>query len=229
LAFDALMERYSRNDVAVLMYHLHIPVLDPMANPSTLARAKSLGVTGTPSFAIDGKKEVGGAGRDETKSYYDKLNALVEQRLQEPAQARLSLNASLQDGVVKVRAGVAGVKSASSDLRVHIALVEEHLSYSGQNGVRFHPMVVRSLAGKDAAGFAVNGSKRVTVEHVFDLAKIAAESKTHLEAMEKEYDTTIYQKKHEIEPGALSVVAFVQDAKSGEVLQASSVNVRRHL
>src|SRR5207253_3126066 len=40
LAFDVALERYSRNDVVVLMYHQHIPRPDPMTNPATLARAK---------------------------------------------------------------------------------------------------------------------------------------------------------------------------------------------
>jgi tetratricopeptide (TPR) repeat protein len=37
LAFDAFLERYTRRDVAVLMYHLHIPGPDPMANPAAQA------------------------------------------------------------------------------------------------------------------------------------------------------------------------------------------------
>src|SRR5262245_8078547 len=35
LAFDAVLDRYERRDVAVLMYHLHIPRPDPMANAAT--------------------------------------------------------------------------------------------------------------------------------------------------------------------------------------------------
>jgi hypothetical protein len=40
LAFDAAMERYSRKDFAVVMYHQHIPRPDPMTNLDTQARAK---------------------------------------------------------------------------------------------------------------------------------------------------------------------------------------------
>jgi len=53
LAFDAAMERYSRKDLAVVMYHLHIPRPDPMTNPSTETRSKFYGVRGVPSFFID--------------------------------------------------------------------------------------------------------------------------------------------------------------------------------
>src|SRR5262249_42720754 len=52
IAFDAAMERYGRKDLAVVMYHLHIPRPDPMTNPDTQARAKSYSVNAVPSFAI---------------------------------------------------------------------------------------------------------------------------------------------------------------------------------
>ena len=55
LAMDAALERYARKDVVVLMYHQHIPKPDPMANPSTLARAKFYGLRAVPSYSIDGK------------------------------------------------------------------------------------------------------------------------------------------------------------------------------
>src|SRR5262249_23603191 len=50
LGFDAMMERYKRDELAVLMYHLHIPAPDPMTNPATQARSKFYGVMSVPSF-----------------------------------------------------------------------------------------------------------------------------------------------------------------------------------
>src|SRR5258706_7811427 len=60
LAFDTALERYSRRDVVVLMYHQHIPRPDPMTNPATLARARFYNVNGVHSYAIDGKLAAGG-------------------------------------------------------------------------------------------------------------------------------------------------------------------------
>ena len=222
------MERYSRKELAVVMYHLHIPYPDPMTNPSTEARAKSCGVYCTPSFAIDGKMATAGGSRDEAQSFYDKLNLQVEKRLEAPAEARLTLNASLEGGVVKARVIVDNVRSKSSDLKLQIALIEDHLTYSGQNGVRFHPMVVRSLGGEKGEGFAVNPLETTTVEQSFDVGKIAKELKAYLEDFEKKHwsKTAFTQKKHEIHENGLSVAAFVQDAKSKQVLQAAFVKVK---
>src|SRR5262249_23591740 len=46
LAFDGVLERYERKDVAVLMYHQHIPSPDPMTNTSTQGRAAFYRVRG---------------------------------------------------------------------------------------------------------------------------------------------------------------------------------------
>ena len=50
------MERYSRKDLAVIMYHVHVPRPDPMTTTETLAVQKLYAVNGVPSFLIDGKR-----------------------------------------------------------------------------------------------------------------------------------------------------------------------------
>ena len=47
LGFDGLLERYNRQDLVVLVYHLHVPLPDPMTNPATVERGKYYAV---PSF-----------------------------------------------------------------------------------------------------------------------------------------------------------------------------------
>src|SRR4030043_286184 len=93
-----IMERCSRNDVAVVMYHLHIPFPDPMTNPSTLARAESCKVRGTPSYAIDGNMASGGGDRKKANSDFVKLNSQIEERLVAPAEARILLDAFQANG-----------------------------------------------------------------------------------------------------------------------------------
>jgi len=236
MAFDAILEGYSRQEVAVLEYHLHIPLPDPMTNPSTEARAKFCDAQGTPTYAIDGEKAMGGAARDEAKEFYDKLNLMISKRLEKPAEARLSLESSLKGRQVKVKASVDKLASKSPDLVLQIALVEDGLSYSGENGLRFHPMVVRSLGGEKAEGFPINPLKGTTIAHTFDLGKITQELKAYLEDYEKEHKQAFYymkdqekgflQKKYEINDGRLSVAAFVQDKKTKNVLQAAFVKLK---
>lgn len=212
-------------EVAVVMYHVHIPSPDPMTNPSTLARAEFCGARSTPSYAIDGNMAVGGGGRDRAVSYYNKLNAQIEKRLEEPAEARLRLNAFYGKGTVNAKVTVDSVKGEYSELRLQIALVEEELTHSGQNNMRFHPMVVRSLGGEGHSGFAIDPTGRTTIEHSFDLARITEELKSHLEDFEKEREMTFTRKLHEMDEKRLFVAAFVQDTESRRILQSAHVRV----
>lgn len=229
LGFDAAMERYSHSELAVVMYHLHIPAPDPMTNPSTQKRASFYGVRSVPSFLIDGSLDGGGGPRDATKEFIDRLNPKIEKSLETESEAVMGVEAFVDQSVVKIKATVDKIKTDSTDLKLQIALVEETLTYSGENGVRFHPMVVRSLGGEEAGGFPLDGAKPAVVEHTFDLARITDEIKAHLDDYEvngRHGQITFSEKKHVINPQNLAVVAFVQDGKSKRVLQSVYTKVK---
>ena len=229
LAFDTALERYARHELAVIVYHKHIPRPDPMTTLDNEPRWKGYSGGGVPTFVIDGKKASGGGPRDSTRRVYERFNPDIEKGLEKPAGVEVQLRASMEGLNVKVQVSVDNLKSESKDLKLQVALVEEMLRYSGENGIRFHPMVVRSLAGPDAAGFPLDAAKPATVEHTFDLAKISDALKAHLDDYEvngKHGKITFSEKKHRIDPAALAVVAFVQDDKTKEVLQAAHLKVR---
>ncbi len=147
LAFGAGLDRYSRQNYILLHYHVHIPQPDPMVNPSTLERQKFYAVRSSPSYFIDGESDGGGGSADAARSLYErKVEPVVEKHLAVPPEAALKLRAEQSGNKVSVRASVSGVKSKSDQLRLQIALVEDEVHYSGENGHRFHEMVVRSLA-----------------------------------------------------------------------------------
>lgn len=228
LAFDTFLNRYQRKDMVVLMYHLHIPLPDPMTNLSTQARAKYYGVRGVPTFAIDGDSSIsGGGGRSATKSVYDRLLPVIENGLEKKAEAQIKLDAVMSDSGIKVLANVTTTKS-DANLKLQIVLVEERLRFTGENGIRIHPMVVRSLAGENASGFAL-GEKPEAISWRFDLSAISQELLKALDDYEgtrKATDGyTFVEKKHAIDPTNLSVVAFVQDEKTKQILQAVTVKV----
>lgn len=229
LAFEAAMNRYSTSELAILMYHLHIPQPDPITNPSTQARAKLYKVNAVPSMYIDGVTDGRGGGtRENTKSVYERVNPMIEKQLEVPPAAQLKLEASQTGSSVLVRAKVDQVKSESKVLKLQIVLVEKEVRYTGENGNRFHPMVVRSLAGPDAGGFPVDAEKGTSVEYSFDLPKITAELKAHLDDYEtngRHGKITFRKKMHEIDPRDLAVVAFVQDESSKNVLQTAFVDL----
>lgn len=228
LAFDTFLNRYQRKDVIVMMYHQHIPQPDPMTNPSSQARAKYYNVRGVPTFAIDGDSSMsGGGGRSQTKSVYDRLLPVIEGDLEKKAEAQIKLDAVMADGGIKVLANVTGTKP-DAKLKLQIALVEEKLRFTGENGIRIHPMVVRSLAGENAGGFAL-GEKPEAISWRFDLTAISQELLKALDDFEgtrKATDGyTFVEKKNAIDPTNLSVVAFVQDEKTKQILQAVTVRV----
>src|SRR5262245_57091670 len=227
LAFDAVLTRYERRHVAVLMYHLHIPRPDPMANAATQNRATFCRVGGVPSYMIDGQAGGGGGSREATEAIYNRFNPGIEKRLQVPGQAEIKLETALDGGVVKVRATIAKVESQSPSLKLNLALVEKSLHYGGENGVRFHPMVVRGMAGPGASGFRLLDAQPATFEQTFDLAQLTDELKDQLDEYEqRNFGLKFSEKKHAIDAANLAVVAFVQDEASLQILQASQVDVK---
>lgn len=225
LAFDAAQERYTRNDFIVLNYHVHIPAPDPMVNPSVVKRREFYGVSSSPSYFFDGDSDGGGGGADNAKSIFEtKIDPAIEKHLAAAPGAKISLRATVAGSTVRARADVSKVASRSDKLRLQIALAEDVVTYSGENGERFHPMVVRAMAlgAKDEQGFALEPGKGGTFEYTFDVAKAVADAKAHLEEFEKverKGEYTFRQKKHEI-TGGLVLVAFVQDEATKKVLQA---------
>ena len=105
------MERYSRTELALLMYHQHVPRPDPMVNPDSQLRAKTYAVSGVPTFAIDGKKVLGGGSRSMAPEIYQSFNPDIEKELEAPAEARIQLEATQTGEMVKVRAAVEGINS----------------------------------------------------------------------------------------------------------------------
>ena len=113
------------------------------------------------------------------------------------------------------------------------------MSYSGENGLRFHPMVLRNFARKTKEqpfGFVVDTSKLNTVDYVFDLDRITEENLRYYEEypverrqelsvrIDKEtldtFNWSMREKKNVMDREKLAVVAFLQDNKTKQVLQA---------
>jgi len=224
LAFDAAQERYTRQEFVALNYHVHIPAPDPMVNPATLKRQEFYGVRSSPSYFFDGDGDGGGGGADAAKSIFDsKVDPTIEKHLAVPPEASLRVRATSTGSAVKVKVDVSKVTSKSEKLRLQIALAEDMVTYSGENGERFHPMAVRSMAldAKSDQGFSLKPGKGGTFEYTFDVAKAVADAKAHLENFEtneRKGEYKFRRKKHEI-TGGLVVVAFVQDEATRKILQ----------
>jgi thiol-disulfide isomerase/thioredoxin len=232
VAFDAAMERYGRKDLAVAMYHVHVPRPDPMTTSETTARAKSYGVTGVPTFAIDGKKTMGGGSREMAPGVFQRFEKDLETDLETVAEARVKIDAGLNGGTVKVSAVVDNVKSESKDLKVQILLVEKEIRHLGENGVRFHPMVVRAFGGEKGEGYGMEANGKGSFDASFDLEAIGKDIRKQLDEYEaKGHRGEPFQfsaKKDQIDRADLAVVVFVQDDKTKHVLQAGYADLGAH-
>ena len=70
-------------------------------------------------------------------------------------EATLGVRAALKDGTVTVSTAISNLAAKyanAKDLTLHIALAEQELRFNGENGMRFHPLVVRAMAGGDKPG-----------------------------------------------------------------------------
>jgi len=238
LAFEAALERYSPDDIAVLVYHLHLPRPDQMTNPSTVTRKEFYGVPGTPTWFIDGGNQHvgGGAAAGAEKLFKDTVQSVVDKRLDVKPAADITLKATMIGDKVEVGAKVGKAAKAGKpdqELRLQVALVEEMVHYTGENGIRSHPMVVRSLASneKNTLGFPVAPGKGAKVAYTFDITKAVADARAHLDEMEGGSSQRFgkfqfIERENDINPANLCVVAFVQDEKTKEILQAATVDLK---
>ena len=225
IAMDAVMERYSKRDVAVLMYHEHIPQPDPLTNPSTVQRLAFYDVRGTPTLAIDGETSMGGGNRSAAPDIYQRFAPKIDAGLKAQPELSLALSASREGERITAHARVDPLAHGTKNLRLEIVLVEKQVRYSGESGIRFHPMVVRAMAGMNSDGFALDPSGAQVYDATFDVSQISAGLKTYLDGFEAENDRFgpihFAEKKYSIDMGKVAIVAFVQDSETKHVLQAS--------
>ena len=230
VAFDAAMERYARKDLAVVMYHVHVPRPDPMTTTDTMARFKSYGVQGVPTYAIDGKDIEGGGGpRAYAPELFERFQKDLEKELETAAEARVKIDAGVHGGTVKVSAVVDEVKDDSRDLKVQILLVEKEIRHLGENGILFHPMVVRAFGGEKGEGYKIDGNGKGSFDASFDLEAIGKDIRKQLDDYEAKghrgESFRFSAKKDQIHRAVLAVVVFVQDDKTRHVLQAGYVDL----
>jgi hypothetical protein len=207
------------------MYHQHIPRPDPMTNPDTVERASDYDIPGVPMLVVDGTtRTTGGGPRADAARVFGRINPLIERRLNEPAAAALELTAALDGSTVQVHATATMVEGAGAGLTLRLALVEDERRYSGESGIRFHPMVVRALATVPIE------EAQASIDHEFDVDGIGRALQIYLDEFELRNDVfgpiTFVEKQTVIAPSRLMVVAFIQRGQEGQVLQSALTPVR---
>ena len=223
LAIEAAMQRYNTKEFVALMYHIPIPEVDPMMNATTEARREIYQVRTAPFAVLNGAHLPGlGGGRAKIEASFAKLKPVIDAALETPSDAQIKISVMQQGPKIKASVAVDKMRSTSSDLRLHLVLAEDEVRYMGSNGLRFHPMVVRAMAGDHGEGWAIKAGPAASFEQTFELQKLSAAGKEYLDDYElngRTFNPTFDEKKHEIAWNGLSLVAFVQDRKTNQVLQ----------
>ena len=114
-------------------------------------------------------------------------------------------------------------------LVINFALVEDNVRYSGENGVRFHRMVMRAMSSDAAWGQPLHSGKTETFAATFIPDGVSRELATYLGRFEAANDrfgpVKFLSKDTTLHPEQLGVVAWVQDTRSHRVVQAAFVPI----
>ena len=115
--------------------------------------------------------------------------------------------------------------SASGNLVLNFALAQDDLRYSGENGVRFHRMVVRALAKPSTAAFPVDLHHPTQASAAFDTAALSKSLAQYLDSFAKHSERfgtiTFLSTDTTLPPGHLYVVAWVADSDTHQIVQAA--------
>jgi hypothetical protein len=235
------MQRYPADAVVPLFIHAHVPNPDPMTTSGGAALA-DLVADGVPTLLIDGDLAMDDKGeqiaingpRPRARVRYSAIVDIVDNALSIPPTAEVSVRGKASGDQVDVDATVSKLPPSAKDLRLVLVLAERELRYTGENGVRFHPMVVRATTGAKADGQPLAGTG--TQHYAFRLAAIRDD-------ITKSLDNVITHRKlmlplnappavfaaeghamTKVDVNQLIIVAIVQDAKR-HVLQAARADV----
>lgn len=225
LAFDGLEKSYKPTEVILLQYHLHIPGPDPLTNPDTEARMEFYGddIPGTPTIFFNGRPNPGdtGGGIGESEDRYQGFRKIIDNLLETPSTLKLKASAVRKGDKLEITAEASDVDKPGEQMRLRLALVEEQVKYTGGNNLRFHHRVVRAMPG-GADGLAVKDKNtRQTVS--LDLAQLRANLGKYLDNYARNRPFPNADRPMDLKK--LSLVAFVQNDATKEVLQAIQVPI----
>ena len=233
LAFEALRRAYAPGDLLLIQYHVPYFGPDPLANAAGRARwdyyakAFSKEIRATPATLFNGRFEaIGGSHASHAKTNDDRYadarkkynlsSEMIDEILETPAVSKVTAHAQRQGEKIAIRVEVRHSAAPGDTIRLRLVLVEDTVRYVGPNNLRFHHHVARSMPGgpegvalkdKDSAhGFTV------------DLTELRDRSYRYLDdpAVRAHLLPNAYRPLHFEN---LHLIAFVQDDRSGKILQ----------
>jgi tetratricopeptide (TPR) repeat protein len=236
IAFDALREFYPGSDLSILEYHVHIPGPDPLTTNDSWSRYQMYRGGGTPTAVIEGRESIlGGGPKYVARNRFNLYKYAIGKYISKEPGVTLSVDVARKGDTLAVQARVGQYRghAKTGDCVLHVALVQRAVDYTGANGISRHAMVVRQLFG-GPSGSPVSAS-------LADETIRLSLSMTDVEGAVKELirdpkaQPSWPGKKRNFNgwrplPGVLdrsnlSVVAWVQNESTHEILQSASGDV----
>lgn len=224
-AVDVLHDVYPQHVIA-LQYHQHIPAPDPLTNQDSEDRLTYYSIGGTPAVFVDGlthppQMGIGGFLQSVGTSY-SLLRSMVDTRIPLDAVGELQLAASVENGDLSISAtGTGFEESLLPKLRMRLALAEDVIDFVAPNGVRQHHLVVREMPGGAKGTSAREGKFAYTLQ--MPLSDVEQHLTDYLSQFEAGRNITFPLKPTAL--GPLSLVAWVQNDETREILHAAIVPV----
>ncbi len=261
LAVDGIVKAYPRDQAVVLVYDIHAPLPDPLANPDGVARSRFYSIPGTPTLFLDGQSVDAVYGtREEAGKRYSAIASSLDGELAKSSAVQIDLElnqvenpevaakatvvidsakleaqqaafaAAAARAVASGRSGAVSTSPSAtlttpSGLVLNFALVQKEIRYTGENGIRFHPMVVRALAKPSATGYPLAENGSATVTATFDLVTIRKGLSDYLQEFAKHNDrfgpVTFHKVDTSLPIDDLGVAAWVEDPATHHIFQAT--------
>ncbi|MBW7888295.1 MAG: hypothetical protein H3C35_08045 [Bacteroidetes bacterium] len=227
IAFDYLSERFDSTALVILEYHQNIPMPDPMTNPSTEARARFYNINSTPTAIFGGTSVLPSGGNKEmAKGKFQVYNDIIQKELEKNSTVKILSHAKRNGTLIAVTAEVA-VQKINPNLRVQVVLAEDEVFYAGSNGVTNHKYVVRYMMN-GGNGFSFEKKSLLQIQDTIDVQAVEAELKKYsdeVDARSSSARANLKERRDTINKNHLSLVVFVQDVVTKEVLQSKIVKI----
>jgi hypothetical protein len=224
-AAAGILKTYPPTDVAVVCYHVHLPSPDPLTCDDSMNR---IGVyqkevqNGFFSF-VNGKPGPRAGQALTAKDAYTAIRKDVDESLEKPAAAKLTLTAAKGAKGFDVKAGVSGLTVGDKDKFVlRFVVIEPRVRYAGESGARYHVDVVRAMPG-GAKGFALTKKMPSEQTVIVKPDDLRTELVKYLTDFATKAEFTNLARPLDLKN--LKVVAFVQNDATGEVLNAAQVDL----
>ena len=222
LGFEGLISHFDAAHVVFLEHHLPTPQPDALCTDHARERAARFRIERPAVMVVDGQKGSAGAGKwRDAEEIYNRAKKVVLERLAEPADHEVAIDAHVRDGRIEGRVTVTGPED--DGLHVQVMLAEARVLYPGSSGIVVHRHVARGSLLPEPEG-ALYMPEDLTLEVPFgrSFEALQREQEQFLAALESEGLGTAPRVSTRVDPRELVVVAYLFHAESGAVLAAAS-------